>query len=399
MAKQYTSESVFDASIRRLVKAYNEGHRLTYSFSGGKDSGVLAELGIIAADIAGKLPIEVVMRDDEIAYPGTFEYAERLARRPEVKFHWYSFRQGQVNIFNREEPFFWVFDPYLDPSDWVREPPYDLVKWDTKSDPDLYGLVNLERFPNPEGAKLCSCVGIRAEESMTRHLAIQSAHGPRSNATPDKGKNMIKLYPLYDWKTEDIWKAILDNHWDYNEAYNVMSKMGISPRKQRLGLIAMSLNGIPSLQFAAKAWPQWFDKVCQRLPGVHTVANFGVRALMPVKRSGETWEECYQRVCIDTAPGWIRERALYARERILRNHARHSVIPLGEIGNCGVCNLSWKKFTESMYTGDPFRIRLNFLLSIEPIHWRPEDKRAWNHKLMAKLKKEEKAELARASVT
>lgn len=377
MGKFYTGESVFDAAIRRLVKAYKEGHRVVYSFSGGKDSGVLIELGIIAARMTGNLPIEVTMRDDEIAFPGTFEYAERTARRLEINFHWLSFRQGQINIFNREEPFFWVFDPYLDPTDWVRQPPKDLIEWDVCNSPDLYSFVNPTRYPPPITGKLCSVVGIRAEESMTRHLAIQSANGPRSIATVDKGRRMFKLYPIYDWKTEDIWKAILDNHWDYNDSYDVMTKMGIPPRKQRLGLIAMSLNGIPNLQFASRAWPQWFDKVTDRLPGIHTVCNFGVKALMPVRHANETWERCYQRACIDTAPKWVAERAEYARERVLRVHARHSLGTLPEIAKCQTCNLSWKKFAEIMYTGDPFKVRLNWLPNLEANLFRPEDTRVW----------------------
>lgn len=390
MGKLYTGESVFDASVRRIVKAYREGHRLVISFSAGKDSGVLLELAILAADITGNLPVEVIMRDDEIAFPGTFEYAERMARRPEVNFHWLSFRQGQINIFNREEPFFWVFDPYMDPSDWVRKPPKDLIEWDTVNSPDMYSMVNPTRYPPlKENTKLCSVVGIRSEESMTRHLAIQSARGPRSIATVDKGLNMFKLYPIYDWKTEDVWKAIHDNGWDYNDAYDVMVKMGIAPRQQRLGLVAMSLNGIPNLQFAARAWPQWFDKVSDRLPGIHTVVNFGKRAVMPVKRSYESWEECYQRACIDTAPTWVAERAKYAKARVLRNHAKHTAANLPEIAKCDFCNLNWKKFTEIMFTGDPFGVRLNWLPTLEALAWRPEDKRAWNVTLMKKFKQEQ----------
>jgi hypothetical protein len=102
---------VFEAALDRLVSLYADGHRLVYSFSGGKDSGVCLELGIMAATMTNRLPVDVIMRDDEIMYPGTFEYAERVAARPEVAFNWIYACQPVVNTFNRENPFFWVFDP------------------------------------------------------------------------------------------------------------------------------------------------------------------------------------------------------------------------------------------------------------------------------------------------
>jgi hypothetical protein len=50
------------------------------------------------------------------------------------------------------------------------------------------------------------------------------------------------------------------------------------------------------------------------LPGVRRVVHFGLRAIRPHKKPDETWEECYQRECIDWAPAWIAERATRLRE-------------------------------------------------------------------------------------
>ena len=77
MPRRYLNKSVFDLAIDRMVDLYEEGHRIVVSFSGGKDSGICLEICIIAATMTGRLPVEVVMRGEEIMLPGTFEYSKR----------------------------------------------------------------------------------------------------------------------------------------------------------------------------------------------------------------------------------------------------------------------------------------------------------------------------------
>lgn len=88
MPRRYIGQNVFDTAVERMVILYEKGHRVVVSFSGGKDSGVCVEICVIAARLTGHLPVEVIMRDEEIMFPGTFEYAERMAQRDDVDFHW-----------------------------------------------------------------------------------------------------------------------------------------------------------------------------------------------------------------------------------------------------------------------------------------------------------------------
>lgn len=80
MPRVYTGRDVFAEAVHRMVRVYGEGHRVVVSFSGGKDSGVCLEVCLEAARQTGRLPVEVIMRDEEIMFPGTFEYAERVRR-------------------------------------------------------------------------------------------------------------------------------------------------------------------------------------------------------------------------------------------------------------------------------------------------------------------------------
>lgn len=361
--------NVFDAAIERMRAVYREGHRVIVSFSAGKDSGVCLELSIMAAQLEDRLPVEVVIRDEEVMFPGTYEYAERVAARPEVKMHWLIAGQPIINLFNRELPYFWVFDQTIPPEQWVRQPPA-MAEW--IPDLNIQRLTHPSRFPPPEGKKLMIVIGLRGQESQRRLMGIHASQGYIIKY-PIEGQWHVR--PIYDWLDGDVWLAHQRFGWDYNHAYDVMAKLGVPRAQLRIAPPTMSPAGANYLHLAAQAWPEWFDRVAARLPGVRTVAQFGKRAVMPTRHYGETWEQAYQRLCIDEAPGWIADRARYVKQAYISRHAGHSTTPIPESEGCAPCGsgkiVSWKKLTEIMYNGDPFKLKLDILKYVEPEFFRP----------------------------
>jgi predicted phosphoadenosine phosphosulfate sulfurtransferase len=376
--KSYSSTNVYDAAVQRMVDVYKDGHRVLVSFSAGKDSTCAMEVCIQAARITGNLPVEVWMQDEEIMYPGTYEYAERVASRKEVKFHWLICGEPQINIFNRKEPFYWVFDPLLREDQWMRKPPSFARKTDEQ---DLYNIVNPQSFPPPEGKFLFVCMGVRASESRMRNMMIHSSGGAISKATVIKGSGLDRsnerhIRPIYDWTTNDVWHAINENGWDYNRAYDVFARFGVKRERQRIGPVAMTTHGVRLIQIASKAWPEWFDRLSIRLPGIRLGAAYGVLAAMPVRRPNETWQDAYQRVNIDEAPEWIAERATIYRASAIATHARHSTQPIMEMSPCPSCHVgrvSWKNMTIGMYSGDPYMLNVACpeLGYVQPEFFRP----------------------------
>lgn len=178
-----------------------------------------------------------------------------------------------------------------------------------------------------------------------------------------------------------MWKAISDNKWDYNSAYDVMLKMGMSRKSQRIAPPTMAFFAMDSLQIAAKAWPKWFDRVAKRLDGIRSVVNFGMRAVSPMRRQNETWQDAYQRECIDNAPKWIADRAIQARAHQLTMHSKHSTRPFPEVDPCPICNAtgcgSWHGLANVLYTGDPYTLKATMLPYIQPYVFRASDTRLW----------------------
>jgi predicted phosphoadenosine phosphosulfate sulfurtransferase len=361
------ANNVFDAALERLLTLYENGHRIVVSFSAGKDSGVALELCILAAQATGRLPVEVLMRDEEIMFPGTFEYAERIAARPEVDFHWVIAHQPIINIFNREAPYFWVMDPQLPPEAWVRTPPAIAY---TIPELNIQAMVNDKRFPPAEGKNLYAVLGLRTSESMTRRMGLLSSKGWLTGKSSWGVRN---ARPIYDWGDGDIWRAIYTNGWDYNNAYDVMHRMGVSRSDLRIAPPTMTAISTKMLSKAAAARPRWFDRVCERLPGVRTASQFGRRAVEPLRREGETWEDCFRRTCLTDAPAWISERAQMLVNDTLLNHGRHSTQALPQVTKCLKCKNagSWRVMALTMYMGDPFALKHGHLPYVEPEFFRP----------------------------
>lgn len=346
--------NVFDESVKRMTHLYEEEHRVIVSFSGGKDSGVCLELAIIAARETGNLPVEVVMRDEEIMFPGTFEYSERMYHRKETDFHWLIARQPIINVFNRECPYFWVFDTRLKPSEWVRQPP-DFAEYIKEQ--DITWMINTKRYPPQHGKDLFAIIGLRTDESKRRMMALASARG---YMTKQNEAGCRRANPIYDWSVGDVWKAVKDHGWDYNHAYNVMFRLSKKTTKTgaslRIAPPTLTVAGVKSLRQAAQAWPVWFEKVCRRLPGVRAVARYGKRSVLPERRLNETWQECYERTCIKEAPEWISKRAIRARDFVVKAHAKHSTSPYPQKVGCDRCPVpkSWRNLAYKMYMGNPF---------------------------------------------
>ena len=360
--KLHLQKNVFDAALDRLQELYEQDHTIVVSQSGGKDSTVCMEIAIMAADAAGKLPINVIHRDEEILFPNTYEYLDRVANRPEVNMHHVYAGQPVVNVFNRQNPYWWIFDDRISQDEWVRQPPDYAYKIEELN---INALVTKERFPTAEGKDLFACIGLRVQESPNRRMGLFSSKG---HITKENKEGVKYVRPIYDWTDGDVWKAIQDFKWDYNHAYDVMVKHGRSKNKLRIAPLTMTQAGIPDLQLAQKAWPQWFDKVCHRLDGIRTAAQFGRRSCEPRRRSGETWEDCFKRECITDAPDWIAQRAEIAMRSELEKHQRlNGNIPFPQVNAIRANPLgSWKKLAYSLWNGDPFSLKCNKLAYCEP---------------------------------
>lgn len=379
MKRYLPNTNVFEQALTRMRHHFVNGDHVVSSFSAGKDSTCCLNICLMLAEETGNLPLDVVMRDEEIMFPGTYEYAERVAADPRVRFHWYVAHQPITNVFNRTEPYWWVFDPQLRPDQWMRPYPRYGIETPFKA----IGYICRERAPHEPvgtpgtfeiapGKNLISVMGLRASESGPRAKAMASTLGYLAG---DNRPDCIQwARPIYDWQTRDVWRAIRENGWDYNHAYDAMFRYNLPEHFMRIAPPTLNQASVGSLKFAQQTWPQWFDKLAERLPGVRTAAQFGMASVQPLRKGGETWQDVFMRECINEAPAdWIRHRAQLFMDYNLVRHASHANTPFPDMSKCMKCGTigSWESMAHALWNGDPFSLKAKGVLDyLEPEFFR-----------------------------
>lgn len=281
--KVYKDKNVFDASLERIEFAFDNFDNLCVSYSGGKDSTLMIQLVNMIAKKRNR-KFDVLFIDMEAQYLMTIEHIKTLKNKLECirDFYWVCLPLSLRNAVSVFEPR-WICWEKAKKDKWVREMPEFAINEDNNIFPFFRYAMEFEEFvpefekwyQEKKGGMCGSFVGIRCDESLNRFRTIVSQKKDRLKDKPwttrnKPLKNSYSIYPIYDYRTEDVWIATFNNNFEYNYVYELMYKNGLGIHQQRLcqPFGDDQKNGLD--QYRAIEAENW-DKLLKRVAGV----NFG----------------------------------------------------------------------------------------------------------------------------
>jgi predicted phosphoadenosine phosphosulfate sulfurtransferase len=242
MPKRGLGINVYDAAVERTRWAFDNFERVYLSFSAGKDSTVMLHIAAAVAKERGRT-FGLLLVDLEGQYKLTISHAlacyEQYADI--IEPYWVSIPIALRNAVSVYEPKWLCWDPARR-DDWIRNPPDFAI-----TDPghfDLPSGLEFEEFVPLfgewfAGGRSCAClVGIRSDESLNRFRTIASTSKIMKDGKQHTTKvtdNVYNIYPIYDWRTQDIWTYHAKNpDLSYNLLYERMYQAGVPLGNMRI---------------------------------------------------------------------------------------------------------------------------------------------------------------------
>jgi len=190
------------------------------------------KVGVLFVDLEGQYKITIDHILDSLE--GYKEYVDP---------YWVALPLDLRNAVSMYEPQWMCWDPDRE-ADWIRKPP-EMAITDESFFPFFHRRMEFEEFVPKFGAwyskgELTAClVGIRSDESLNRWRTIaseskQSLEGKKWTTYIQGTMGVYNVYPIYDWRTRDVWIYAGKSRNPYNRLYDLMYKAGLSIHQSRI---------------------------------------------------------------------------------------------------------------------------------------------------------------------
>lgn len=315
MKKYNPDKNVYEASIERIDYIFKNFKRIYVSFSGGKDSGVMLNLVVDYMrqnNITEKVGIMVM--DNEANYEYSLEFMHEIL-------------QDNLDLLD----VYWCCLPITLPCtvssyeiDWQCWGENDKDRW-IRPMPEHDYIVNIDNHPfefyeenmgyeqfwdkfgdwYAQGEECACLIGIRTDESLNRYRAIMNQKKIMKDGHCWTKKNtdlVYNCYPIYDWRTDDIWVGNAKFEWKYNELYDIFWKAGLTVAQMRVASPFMS-ESKSSLNLYRVIDPHVWNRLCARVAGANFIATYGKQLTYKSFKlpEGHTWKT-FTKFLLDTLP-------------------------------------------------------------------------------------------------
>jgi len=324
-----TEKNVYAAAIERFDFIFANFERVYLSFSGGKDSGLLLNLLIDymrKRGITEKIGIQIL--DNEANYDLSLEFMHRIidSNRDLLDVYWCCLPITLPCTISAYA-FDWQCWGEREKDRWIRPMPEDDYVVNMENHPfDFFEEdMNYEQFWDGfaswygQGKTTANIIGIRTAESLNRFRAILNDRKETMQGRMWTKKNIDEVYncyPIFDWRTEDVWTANAKFEWDYNKLYDLFYKAGVPVHSMRVASPFMS-EAKSSLGLYRVIDPHTWARLCARVQGANFIATYGKQLNYRTFKlpEGHTWKS-FTKFLLATLP---EEVAVNFKQRFIQS--------------------------------------------------------------------------------
>jgi len=323
--RKYDKEvNVYEASQVRMKFLFDNFNKIYLSFSGGKDSGVMLNLMIDYMRKHGiNKKIGLHIMDNEANYDYSLDFMHSIIKKnlDLLDVFWCCLPitlPCTVSSYAVE----WQCWGNRDKKRWIKPMSQEdyIVNWEnhkTKFGMDFFEEdMQYDEFWDKlgdwyaDGERTACLIGIRTVESLNRFRAIMNTRKTTLAGemwTKKNTSNVYNCYPIYDWRTEDIWVANAKFEWEYNKLYDIFYMAGIPVHSMRVASPFMS-ESKSSLGLYRVIDPHVWAKLCARVQGANFIATYGKQLSYRSFKlpDGHTWKS-FTKFLLDTLPKEVSE--------------------------------------------------------------------------------------------
>lgn len=322
--KKYLDINVLQAARKRIGYIFDNFENIYLSFSGGKDSTVMLHL-VMDECIRRMKRIGLLFVDLECQYKYTIHHISEMYElyKNYIIPYWCCLPLSLSNAVSQYEPKWMCWEPG---KEWIRNFPKKGITDINYFDWFSVGMEFEEFVPafgkwyGKEQNTACF-IGIRSDESLHRYTTVATymKDGTKRKKNTFREKNytthvadlVFNIYPIYDWKTKDIWTYNSRFKKPYNKLYDIMHKAGLSIHQQRI-CQPFGNDQRKGLWLYHIIEPETWGKLISRVNG----ANFGAKYVcetgnvmgnIKIKRPpGHTWKS-FATLLLNSMPETTRE--------------------------------------------------------------------------------------------
>jgi predicted phosphoadenosine phosphosulfate sulfurtransferase len=374
VTKRMLGVDVLTAARDRIRWTLDAFPRACVSFSGGKDSTVMLHLVMEEVITRGR-KIGLLFLDWEAQFRLTIDHVSEIFAlyAEHIDPYWAAVPMTTTNACSQHEPEWTCWAP--DKRDlWVREPPTIAIT-DGARFPFWYPEITFEEFVLEFGhwyagdVPTATFVGIRATESLHRWRAVTRARKSRLEGKPWtawKGCEAYNIYPIYDWRVEDVWTYFGRTGKPYCRLYDRMHQAGLSPHQMRI-CEPYGDEQRKGLWLYHAIEPETWAKICARVAGANAGALYAKASgnVLGNRRidlpSGHTWRS-FADLLLDTMPPPTAEHyrdkiTVYCRYCAVKQIA----VPDAQPGDTGGKDVpSWRRICKTLLKNDYWCKGLSF---------------------------------------